>query len=1017
MPRLLCLFSFSCLFSVFSDAQNLPFTIFSVEDGLPQSGVYDLLQDSQGYLWVATENGGAARYDGSKFEVWNTSNGLSDDVVRCLYEDQQGIVYFGTESGGVTFLNPNNQNQTDTISGLPNKHVRAILHDAQGRLCVATLGGGIWRSDGKTVDTLSKDNGLPHNKIRALQLDQNDQLWAGTDGGLCQIKEDEIIVYTIEDGLSDNKILTLFEDDSGVLWVGTESGLCYYDSGRFITCPSSKLSKERVRSIAQTGEGNYWFGTKEGVYELMARDLNSEEWPLTFINKTNGLSNERIRKIIRDRNHAMWVGTFIGGICRLTDESFSYFTADEGFPENNVTAIFHDSTGDTWVGTFDGSIFRYSNKELHRVYSSEAYEADDAIRDFAELPGGTICAATTASGILHFKGDVVIETELKFGQQIYDITIKDERQLICSENGAFPVNFSLAANVLKAAKQCRVAQFSGRNKLLIGTTHGLITTTDEDNDGVFESWLKIDGTSGIEITAIVEDSKNNIWCGTQREGLFKIKGEKSKHYKSSQYLSSYNIRLLVLDSFENLWVGTSSGLDLLELDPGQTLVLNSQHFDSKSGFFGVETNKRCAALHPDGSLWFGTIRGVTRYVGSHQYINPAPPLIRLTGIELFYEPVDWQARSVSWEGRSLVPLNAGFKHDENHLTMNFDGIDLSAPEDVRFQYKLDGQVADWSPTSYNKSITFNNLSPGEYTFKVRSCNSQGLWNEEPTTFSFSIAKPFYLETWFIVFMFLSGSALIWAFIRVRLRILRREKQMLEERVKDRTSELEDQKQKSDELLLNILPHETAEELKLNGTAETRHYEMASVLFSDFQGFTMMSEHIESSVLVESLDEFFRTFDRCTTAFGVEKIKTIGDAYMCAAGLPVPDAEHAVNLVSFAIKMREELNKINLRNKQMDLPVWNIRIGIHSGPVIAGVVGEKKFAYDIWGDTVNIASRMESSSEVGQINISEATYRLVKDHFLCKPRGEVIAKNKGKMIMYFVESPIEENIDESIYKEG
>jgi class 3 adenylate cyclase len=225
---------------------------------------------------------------------------------------------------------------------------------------------------------------------------------------------------------------------------------------------------------------------------------------------------------------------------------------------------------------------------------------------------------------------------------------------------------------------------------------------------------------------------------------------------------------------------------------------------------------------------------------------------------------------------------------------------------------------------------------------------------------------------------------------------------LEHKVMERTSELEAEKKKADDLLLNILPAEMAEELKTKGRSDTRSYGSVTVMFTDMVGFTMISEQIGPEALVAEIDHCFSAFDRIVESSGLEKIKTIGDAYMCAAGLPVPGETNAVDIVHAAqriIAFMEQRKKEKLSKGETP---FEIRIGIHTGPVIAGIVGVRKFAYDIWGDTVNTAARMEQNSHTGKINISGTTYDLVKDHFKCSYRGKIDAKNKGMIDMYFVE---------------
>jgi class 3 adenylate cyclase len=271
----------------------------------------------------------------------------------------------------------------------------------------------------------------------------------------------------------------------------------------------------------------------------------------------------------------------------------------------------------------------------------------------------------------------------------------------------------------------------------------------------------------------------------------------------------------------------------------------------------------------------------------------------------------------------------------------------------------------------------------------------------------------------------------------RYRLIRREKDLaqketirlqqetnetLEQKVRERTAELfekneelnqineelnttldliETEKQKSDNLLLNILPNETAQELKETGTALPKHYKLATVLFTDFKNFTEIAEHLTPEELIEELNICFTAFDEICTRHNLEKIKTIGDAYMAVGGIPVANHTNPTDTIYAALEIVEWIQHRTKTRTQAGKLSWDLRIGVHSGEVVAGVIGKKKFAYDIWGDTVNLAARMESSGEVGKVNISGVTYTLVKDKFECAFRGKIEAKNKGEVEMYFV----------------
>lgn len=226
-----------------------------------------------------------------------------------------------------------------------------------------------------------------------------------------------------------------------------------------------------------------------------------------------------------------------------------------------------------------------------------------------------------------------------------------------------------------------------------------------------------------------------------------------------------------------------------------------------------------------------------------------------------------------------------------------------------------------------------------------------------------------------------------------------------EELAEKNRQIEEARRKSDELLKNILPAAVAEELKEHGRVQARHFAAVTVLFTDFSGFTAISERLSPAELVHEIDVCFRAFDEITGRHGIEKIKTIGDAYMAVSGLPTERPDHALAALQAALEMRDFMDArppiVSASANRPELR-FKVRIGLHSGPVVAGVVGSRKFAYDVWGDTVNTASRMESSGEVGKVNVSETTYQSTKEHFQFTPRGKISAKGKGDMEMFFVE---------------
>lgn len=235
---------------------------------------------------------------------------------------------------------------------------------------------------------------------------------------------------------------------------------------------------------------------------------------------------------------------------------------------------------------------------------------------------------------------------------------------------------------------------------------------------------------------------------------------------------------------------------------------------------------------------------------------------------------------------------------------------------------------------------------------------------------------------------------------------------LNSKLKELILTTENEKNRSNKLLLNILPTEVAEELKDNGAVKPVLFKNVSIMFTDFEGFTKIAEKMSPEELIKTLDTSFTQFDKITEKYNLEKLKTIGDSYMCAGGLPIENKSHPLDTCLAALEMKSFMDRVKELQTELGLPHWDLRIGIHCGSVIAGVIGEKKFTYDIWGDAVNTASRLESSGVAGQINISQSVFERVHPFFICEYRGKIPAKNKGDFDMYFLKRILPEfSLDE------
>ena len=367
------------------------------------------------------------------------------------------------------------------------------------------------------------------------------------------------------------------------------------------------------------------------------------------------------------------------------------------------------------------------------------------------------------------------------------------------------------------------------------------------------------------------------------------------------------------------------------------------------------------------------------------------------------EPV---LKRVIINGDSVI-LSAGLETEQMVIDFRHRNIafDIEGAEANVYQYLLDGYDKKWSGWHELGYKEYTNLPPGKYFFNVRYFT--GDTTGELLLFHFKVLPLWYFSPLAII-LYICLAMLIYWFLYAwqRLRFARTQ-HMLEQIINKRTEDLIIEKEKSDNLLANVLPRNTASEIMEKGKATKIKYNFVTVLFSDIQGFTKIAEETNPEVLIDELDKFFFYFDSVVERLGIENIKTIGDAYMCAGGIPEKNRTNPVEVILAALEMQTYMSKLRESSEIAGMKFWDIRIGIHTGTVVAGVVGQKKLSYDIWGDTVNTASRMESSGEAGKINISGTTYEFVKDFFICEHRGKMPVKYKGELDMYFVNGIIPE----------
>jgi len=985
IKHFLLTFSFVLIFFKITFPQSLSFHNYTTDEGLPQNTVFSILQDSTGFIWVGTE-AGVARFDGSNFKTFGIADGLIATDVLALFQDSKGNIWMGTKSGVSVYSQNNFTNYTQN-DGLADDFIYAITEDKKGNIWFATRSSGLMKFSDSTFTKITKKDGLSSNRTRALITDQNGNLWIGTDGrGIVKYDGNKFTKYTTANGLVNNKVSSIFEDSRGDIWIGTYRGISKFDGEKFTNFTQADgVPQVIIRTINEDIYGNLWFGTygsglltfngdkfkkfvKSGMESRYIQssilDERGDLWFGTFLgglsrlpadwfeiyNKSNKLADDAVFAISEDEAHNIYFGHFGSGITKLTDNSVEYITKKNGLLSDKVSAIYFDKNSDLWVGTFNGITYFHNNNISYLT-------KDDGLYNNIVLSIGEDASSNVWFGC---EGGVS-----KYSRIAQKITNSYSSKSGFGEGWINDIYKDKSGNLWFATETNGVIKYDGRNFFTYDTSNGL------DINNIF---------------TIDQDQNGNFWFATNGKGIIKFDGKTFTDISSKDGLSA-DVCYFAIENNGKIYVGTTNGLTIFDyLNYDKLGRLAFKYFGKSDGLPNKEFNQGAYFEDSRGNLWFGTQKGAVK-------INPQRKP-RKTSQKLFLNKIiisDGESESTFNQF-----LNQNLKYNQNNITFDFFTISFNQPYQTVFEIKLDGIEDKWSETREHK-VSYRALPPGNYKFKVRVINSDGEKSPEYILSSFKINPPYYLTWWFITLSVLFILLLIYNIYYYKTQQVRKRNIELGEMVKERTKALEIEKNKSDELLLNILPASSVEELKLNGKVRPREFKHVSILFTDFKDFTYTASVLPAESLVDELNDIFREFDEIMEKYNIEKLKTVGDSYMAAAGLPNETEDHAVKIVYAALEMRE---LIKHRNKTAAIK-WEMRAGIHSGSVIAGVVGTKKFTYDIWGDTVNIASRMESSGEPGEINISGYTYMLIKDYFDCEYRGKVDAKGKGYIDMYFV----------------
>ncbi len=820
-----------------AQTNTIRFERISLEEGLSQGTITAIWQDSQGYMWFGTEDG-LNKYDGNQFSIYKHDPEdpltLSDSYISAIYEDQNGDLWIGTRSGLDRFdraagIFTHFQHDPDDPSSLGGTWVTAIHEDLRGRFWVGTIagldlfdretnsfthyrhapddpssladdfvrvvyetsGGELWIGTNSGLDLFNQANetfihyqhdpkdlrSLSDDQVNAVHEDRKGFLWIGTEGGgLNQlIRSSGTFIrhqHDAEDAhsLSYNRIRAILEDNTGRLWIGTQNGLDQLDRdrNRFIHYHHDpgdlySLSSNTIWSIFEDRTGVLWFGTYGGGLSKYNRSTDQFVLYQQKPNVPNSLSENMVWSISEDRNGLLWIGTLNGGLNKLdrASDTYSVYQHDPSDPtsivSNDIRAILEDHSGVLWIGTNHGLDRFDSLTETFTHYPHDPDDpssiSDDQVRALYEDSRGNLWIGTRIGGLNRF--DRKSESFIRYQHDPNDPnSLSDDRV------------WSLYEDI------------SGN--LWVGTLGG-INLLDPSSDSFTRYLHDPDDPQSLSNNAIFsfnEDLSGMLWVGTWGTGLdrFDPATQTFTHFTEKDGLPNNVIYGIEVDGEGFLWLSTNRGLS--KFDP---LTETFRNYDISDGLQDNEFNVGAHVRSDRGEMFFGGISGFNSFFPEQIQDNPIPPPIVITSFAKFNQKV----RTDLSEGEHIE-----LSYKDNFISFEFAALDYTAPEKNQYAYMLEGFDQDWVNAGTRRYSSYTNLNGGDYIFRVKGSNSDGVWNEEGSAVRITVTPPIW-ETWWFQGMFLLVLVgIVFGGYRLRIRTHEKRSQELEEQVEERTREIE-----------------------------------------------------------------------------------------------------------------------------------------------------------------------------------------------------------------------------------
>lgn len=825
-----------CLISILrntSYSQIIPFQNFTVKNGLPSNYVQDIAQDKKGYMWFATQVG-AVKYDGYKFENYNIQNGLSNNDINVIEVDLAGNIYLGTYSGGLNILSGKEVQIIDVSKGLASNYISDIFFDNDKNIwCITDFGFSIVYPD--TVVSFTQENSIIKYDILCHGVDSKNRIWLGTADGLFLFNGN---LQRHQDSLFRNFIIRdILEDKKGRIWQATQEHgvICIDDNNITRYNTLTGFGTDTILSLYQTKDERIFVGTydegiliinpdgsvdnqfqddsKDVVVLQFLEDHYGKVWAQTVVNgviqidrneirfftEENNLCNNGVSKIFEDLNYNIWITTE-SGVSMYGKSVFEIFNQNLLNDDKYTTSVYVDEENQIYIASYSGLTILRSNKEP-RLYTSEngLPVADGRIFDIIKGNDDEIWLATfgglsklhrnrivtypskmwwqnaypiAAQNLLYDSGKIYAATPLGF------IEFKDGKYTLFDENKELKYN-----DLLCVEKDVK-------GNIWFGANQGLVIYDSQE----FHHYNENDGLSSNICNDICFDPTGKAWIATE-QGISIV--ELSDEYKIncinidiSNGLGSNIVGLIHVNDKGYIWAGHNKGID--RINPEDYSIKN---YNDDDGFLPIETNLGAVFEDRNNNIWFGTVEGVVKYVARNDIENKQEPLIYITGISFYDDTSSLTPYYFETDTTTGLPVDLELPYNKNNLVFEYIGLHYTIVSKNRYQYMLEG-YEDWqTPIADIKTPPYRKLPPGKYTFKVKAANCDGVWTKEPATFSFIIKPPFWKTWWFYTIEIVGGIGLIILIIILRERKLQHDKKVLTQKVKERTLEIEQQKDK------------------------------------------------------------------------------------------------------------------------------------------------------------------------------------------------------------------------------